>query len=137
MHHTVYSICAIWSQSMKLNYTEFHIIKKRSVVNEGIKLYNNLPLELKNVSDFKSFKKKLKCYLLNSSFYSLPEFLCKKGKWRFFSNICVLCLTWKCVIHSFMLFTYCNCVFFYYILFVAMVVDRWMNVWINYWLAAI
>jgi hypothetical protein len=44
------------------------------------------------------FKKKLKCYLVNSSFYSLHEFLCKKGKWWFLCNICVLCLTWKCVI---------------------------------------
>jgi hypothetical protein len=53
---------------------------KRSVVNMGIKLYNNLPIELKNVSEFKVFKKKLKCYLLNRSFYSLHEFLCKEGK---------------------------------------------------------
>jgi hypothetical protein len=48
---------------------------KRSVVNMSIKLCNNLPLELKNVFDLKVFKKKLKCYLLNSSFYSLQEFL--------------------------------------------------------------
>jgi hypothetical protein len=36
------------------------------VVNTGIKWYNNLPLELKNVSNYKVFKKKLKCYLLTS-----------------------------------------------------------------------
>ena len=47
---------------------------KRSVINMGIKLYNNLPMELKNVSDFKVFRRKLKCYLLHSAFYSLQEF---------------------------------------------------------------
>ena len=51
---------------------------KRSVINMGIKLYNNLPMELKNVSDFKVFRRKLKCYLLHNAFYSLQEFfICK------------------------------------------------------------
>jgi hypothetical protein len=62
-----------------------HYIKEKDVSHSAtcflyLNQHNNLPLELKNVSDFKVFKKKLKCYLVNSSFYSLHEFLCKKGK---------------------------------------------------------
>jgi hypothetical protein len=40
----------------------------------GIKLFNNLPLQLKTISDFKLFKSKLKTYLLYNAFYSLQEF---------------------------------------------------------------
>jgi hypothetical protein len=40
----------------------------------GIQLFNNLPLELKRISDFKSIKSKLKTYLLQNPFYSLQEF---------------------------------------------------------------
>jgi hypothetical protein len=45
-----------------------------SVINMGIKLFTNLPLELKGFSDFKLFKSKLKTYLLPNAFYSLQEF---------------------------------------------------------------
>jgi hypothetical protein len=49
----------------------------QGVINMGIKIFNNLPLELKGVADFKVFKRKLKGYLLLSAFYSLQEFFCK------------------------------------------------------------
>jgi hypothetical protein len=48
---------------------------KKSVINRGTKIYNNLPLEIKSVENFKVFKKKLKNYLLHSAFYCLQEFL--------------------------------------------------------------
>jgi hypothetical protein len=50
---------------------------KTSVKNMGIKLFNNLPLDLKNVAVFKLFKRKLKKYLMQNAFYSLQEFFMK------------------------------------------------------------
>jgi hypothetical protein len=40
----------------------------------GIKIYNNLPSEIKSSQNFKAFKNKLKDYLLLNAFYSLKEF---------------------------------------------------------------
>jgi hypothetical protein len=48
---------------------------KKSVTNMGIKIYNNLPSEIKTTQNFKAFKRKLKDYLLLNVFYSLKEFL--------------------------------------------------------------
>jgi hypothetical protein len=47
---------------------------KKSVVNMSIRLHNNLPSELKELGDFKKFKRGLKLFLLNNPFYSLSEF---------------------------------------------------------------
>jgi hypothetical protein len=41
----------------------------------GAKMYNSLPLEIKSVDNFNVFKRKLKNYLLHSTFYCLQEFL--------------------------------------------------------------
>jgi hypothetical protein len=40
----------------------------------GIKIYNNLPSEIKTTQNFKAFKRKLKDYLLLNAFYSHKEF---------------------------------------------------------------
>jgi hypothetical protein len=50
----------------------------KSVIHVGIKTFNSLPLELKSVTNFKVFKKKLKGYLLHRAFYSLQNFSVKK-----------------------------------------------------------
>jgi hypothetical protein len=50
---------------------------KKNIINMGIKIFNNLPLELKSIENFKDFKGKLKSYLLHSTFYSFQEFLTK------------------------------------------------------------
>jgi hypothetical protein len=47
---------------------------KKSVVNMSIRLHNSLPSDLKELGDFKKFKRALKSFLLNNSFYSLSEF---------------------------------------------------------------
>jgi hypothetical protein len=47
---------------------------KKSVVNMSIRLHNNLPSELKELGDFKKFKRALKSFLLNNPCYSLSEF---------------------------------------------------------------
>jgi hypothetical protein len=40
----------------------------------GTKIFNGLPTELKNETNFNVFKKKLKNYLLCNVFYSLQDF---------------------------------------------------------------
>jgi hypothetical protein len=47
---------------------------KKSVINRGNKLYNRLPLAIKE-SGFKDFKYKLKSFLLAHPFYTLNSFL--------------------------------------------------------------
>ena len=49
-------------------------IYKKSVINMGTKVYNNLPKCLKEIDDYKCFKKELKLFLLQS-FYSVEEFV--------------------------------------------------------------
>ena len=41
----------------------------------GIKLYNNLPGHLKNMNSITTFKKSLKCHLIDKAYYSVGEFL--------------------------------------------------------------
>ena len=48
---------------------------KRSVINMGTKLYNKLPGYIKGIVSYKTFKKKLKSFLLLHTFYSAEEFV--------------------------------------------------------------
>ena len=48
---------------------------KRSVINMGTKLYNKLPGYIKEIDNYKTFKKELKSLLLLHSFYSMEEFV--------------------------------------------------------------
>jgi hypothetical protein len=48
---------------------------KRSVVNMGSKLYNKIPDNIKETESYKTFRKKLKSFLLRHAFYSAEEFL--------------------------------------------------------------
>jgi hypothetical protein len=57
---------------VKLRNTEVY---KTSVINMGSKVYNNLPGFIKEIDDYKAFKKELKLFLLHHSFYSLEEFV--------------------------------------------------------------
>jgi hypothetical protein len=47
---------------------------QKSVMNTGIKLFNHLTPELKQLDDFKQFRKKLKLLLLTRPLYSLKEY---------------------------------------------------------------
>jgi hypothetical protein len=47
---------------------------KKSVVNMNIRLHNSFPSELKELGDFKKFKRALKSFLLNNPICSLSEF---------------------------------------------------------------
>jgi len=57
---------------VKLQKTEIY---KKIVLNTGTEAYNNLPKFLKEINDYKAFKKELKLFLLLQSFYSVGEFV--------------------------------------------------------------
>ena len=48
---------------------------KKSVINLGTKLYNKLPNYFKNLDNLNPFKKQLKAFLLQQTFYSVDEYL--------------------------------------------------------------
>jgi len=48
---------------------------KRGVINIWTKLYNKLPGYIKELDNYKTFKKELKSLLLLHSFYSVEEFV--------------------------------------------------------------
>ena len=50
-------------------------IYKKIVINMGTKVYNNLPVFIKEIDDYKAFKKELKLFLPLHTFYSVEEFL--------------------------------------------------------------
>jgi hypothetical protein len=57
---------------VKFHNTEVY---KKSVINMGTKVYNNLPGFIKEIDDYKAFRKELKLFLLHHSVYSLVEFV--------------------------------------------------------------
>jgi len=48
---------------------------RRSVVNMGSELYNKLSDYVKEIESFKTFRKELKSFLLQHTFYSVEEFV--------------------------------------------------------------
>jgi hypothetical protein len=50
----------------------------------GTKVHNNLTKFLKEIDNYKAFKKELKLFLLLQSFYSVEEFV---SSWRFTYDI--------------------------------------------------
>jgi hypothetical protein len=57
---------------VKLQKTEIY---KKSVINMGTKVYNNLTKFLIEIDDYKAFKKELKLFLLLQTFNSVEEFV--------------------------------------------------------------
>jgi hypothetical protein len=51
------------------------IFLKKSVTNLGTKLYNKLLNYIKNLENVKPFKKQLRAFLLQQTFYSVDEYL--------------------------------------------------------------
>jgi hypothetical protein len=50
-------------------------IFKKNVINLGTTLYDKLPNYIKNLENLKPFKKQLKAFLLQQTFYSVDEYL--------------------------------------------------------------
>jgi hypothetical protein len=55
------------------------VFYQKSVVNMGIKLFNKLPIQIKQLDNYKSFKKEVKTFLVHNSFYAIEEFLNFEG----------------------------------------------------------
>ena len=47
--------------------------------NMGIKLFNKLPIQIKQLGNYKGFKTEVKTFLLHNSFYTIDEFLHFEG----------------------------------------------------------
>ena len=50
-------------------------IYKNSVLNMETKVYNKLPSYVKEIDNYKAFKKQQKEFLLRHTFYSIEEFI--------------------------------------------------------------
>ena len=46
---------------------------QNSVINMGIKLFNELPMQIKQLDKYKSFKKEFKTFLVHNTFYTIEE----------------------------------------------------------------
>jgi len=57
---------------VKLHKTEIY---KKSVIYVGSKINSNLPGFIKEIDDYKAFKKELKLFLLLNTFHSVEEFV--------------------------------------------------------------
>jgi hypothetical protein len=79
--------CVSWSLHVALR--QFYIYKihaqylawrkvlakvQKGVYYSGIRIYNNLPLSIRNLQNIIKFKQALKRFLLTGSFYSLNEY---------------------------------------------------------------
>jgi hypothetical protein len=47
---------------------------QKSVINMGIKPFNKLPMQIKQLDKYKSFKKEVKSFLVHNAFYTIEEF---------------------------------------------------------------
>jgi hypothetical protein len=65
---------------------DFHIqywrteVCKTNVKNLGKRLYNKLPNHIKSIEDIQHFRRKLKLFLLQPSFYSVEEYCLYKSR---------------------------------------------------------
>ena len=55
------------------------VLNQRSVTDIGIKLFNKLLIQIKKLDSYKGFKREVKTFLLNNSFYTIEEFLHFEG----------------------------------------------------------
>ena len=51
------------------------VLYQKIVTNMGIKLFYKLPIQIKQLDDYKGFKREVKNFLLCNSFYTIEEFL--------------------------------------------------------------
>jgi hypothetical protein len=51
-------------------------ISIKSVINMGIRLYNKVPINIKELEEYKPYKRVLKSFLIDRVFYSVEEVLC-------------------------------------------------------------
>jgi hypothetical protein len=67
------------------NKSELHthycstVLYPKSMTNMGIKLFNKLPLRIKQMDNYKSFKREVKTFLLKKSFHTTEKLLNSDG----------------------------------------------------------
>ena len=64
------------NMDLRIKSCNTNLYKKKSVINMGIRLYNKVPIHIKKLEEYKSYKRELKSFLINHAFYSIEEFLC-------------------------------------------------------------
>jgi hypothetical protein len=64
-------------------------IYRKSVENMGTKICNKLPGFLKEIDDYRVFRKKLKMFLLLKSFYSVEEFVSTEEATKMYDDLIV------------------------------------------------
>jgi len=50
------------------------VMYQKRVINMGIKLFNKLPMQIKQLDKYKNFKKEVKTFLVHNAFYTIEEF---------------------------------------------------------------
>jgi len=50
------------------------ILCQRSVTNIDIELFKKLPVQIKQLDNYNGFKREVKTFLFNNSFYTIEEF---------------------------------------------------------------
>ena len=55
------------------------VLYQKSVTNRGIKLFNKLPIQIKQIASYKGYKREVKTFLLHNVFYTNEEFLDFEG----------------------------------------------------------
>jgi len=50
------------------------VLYQRSVTNIAIKLFKKLPIQIKQLDNYNGFKREVKSFLFNNSFYTIEEF---------------------------------------------------------------
>jgi len=61
------------NQIFILNFAE--LLFKNNSANMGIKLYNKLPYAIKKLDKMQDFKRRLKYFLMQHTFYSVNEYI--------------------------------------------------------------
>ena len=70
----IHNLNTWYNYNLHLPTTNLTLVQK-GVLYSGSKIFNNLPLHIKSLSDdFKHFKRKLKSFLIEHTLYSLDEF---------------------------------------------------------------
>jgi hypothetical protein len=55
-------------------FHERGLLNKILLTHMGIKLYNRLPIQIKQLDTYKSFKKEVKIFLVHNAVYTIEEF---------------------------------------------------------------
>ena len=62
-----------WKQDLHIQQCNITLYQK-SVMNMGTKLYNKLPIQIKQLDTCKGFKKEVKKFLVHNAVYTIEEF---------------------------------------------------------------